>query len=80
MRAGLPVVASDVGGVREAVEPGVTGFLHLRALRELIEKPELRAALGAAGRSAYQQRFRFEITFRQTCGLYRETLNKTRSL
>src|SRR5207249_37244 len=27
MRAGLPVVASDVGGVREAVQDGVTGLL-----------------------------------------------------
>lgn len=56
---GLPVVAHDVGGVREAVQEGVTGLLvppHrpvqlAAAFEKLIHDPVLRKRLGAAGRS-----------------------------
>lgn len=65
MRAGLPVVASDVGGTREAVEHGESGFLVpradraglARALSELLSDPALRVRAGAAGRAAYEARF-----------------------
>lgn len=56
MRAGLPVVASDVGRINESVVEGETGFLVPRAdvgaLRErlsvLLQGPQLRERLGAA--------------------------------
>lgn len=56
MAAGLPVVASDVGGIPELVTPGVTGELFpVRGQRELaaklialLESPERRAAMSAA--------------------------------
>ena len=59
MAAGLPVVATDVGGVAEAVEDGATGFLVpaadsealARALERLLVDGELRRRLGAAGRT-----------------------------
>lgn len=65
MRAGLPVVASDVGGTREAVEDGRTGRLvargdregMARALGDLLADPEARARAGAAGRAAYEAGF-----------------------
>lgn len=55
---GLPVVAFDTGGVGEAVRDGETGLLISpgdiaalsAALRSLIEDPELRRRLGAAGK------------------------------
>lgn len=54
--AGLPVVATDVGGIRAAVEDccllvpaGDAGALE-RAIRRVVEEPELRARLVAAGR------------------------------
>jgi glycosyltransferase involved in cell wall biosynthesis len=55
--AGLPVVASDHGGVREAVRHGHTGLLVppgsagalAGALRSLADDPELAGRLGAAG-------------------------------
>ena len=55
----LPVVATDVGSVREAVADGITGYLvpasDPLALAEatvpLVDDPELRRALGRAGRS-----------------------------
>lgn len=58
MAAGLPVVATAVAGVPEAVEHGVTGLLVppedadalARALGELARDPERRRLLGEAGR------------------------------
>lgn len=77
MRAGLPVVASDVGGIAEAVTPQ-TGILAPRgdatalteALRRLIDQPELRVKLGVAGRARYERLFRFSTTFSKTAALY----------
>jgi glycosyltransferase involved in cell wall biosynthesis len=80
MRAGLPVVASDVGGVREAVTHGTTGCLiprgDERALREalgrLLADPGLRRALGDAGRRAYEERFSAEHMLAGTAAVYEE--------
>ncbi len=89
MRAGLPVVASAVGGVGELVEDGRTGFLldpgldeasavaELTAvLRRLLGSADLRHALGAAGRRRYEEHFTFERMAVETAGLYQELLNK----
>jgi glycosyltransferase involved in cell wall biosynthesis len=85
MRAGLPVVASDVGGVSEAVIHRETGFVAPRgnaealtkALALLIVSPALRAQFGAAGRERYERRFTFDQMVRKTVDLYRQVLNRT---
>jgi len=68
MSAGLPVVATGVGGVPELVEDGRTGVLvrvgdpaHLAAaLAGLIEHPEHAARLGREARRVVLQRYSFE--------------------
>ncbi len=60
MAAGLPVVASDVGGLPELVTPGVTGELFppgdhevlARHLIRLLTSSDLRERMGAAAREA----------------------------
>jgi glycosyltransferase involved in cell wall biosynthesis len=56
MACGLPVVASPIGMNKEVVVDGVNGFLAdsnaewILSLQKLIEDPQLREKLGAAGR------------------------------
>ena len=82
MRAGLPVISSDVGGVSESVEDGVTGLLvpagdpdQLRAaLLRLILDPPLRAALGHAGRKRYERDFTVDRMLAKTAEIYGELM------
>jgi glycosyltransferase involved in cell wall biosynthesis len=78
MRAGLPVVASNVGGVKELVAHGITGLLsrpdnseHLRAcLQALIDAPERMARMGQAGRASFECNFRIETSVSRTLEVY----------
>jgi glycosyltransferase involved in cell wall biosynthesis len=80
MRAGLPVVATDVGGVREAVEDGKTGYLvrvrdeqHLaERLTSLTVDPGLRMRMGAAGRRTYEEKFTLGAMIGSLRSVYRE--------
>jgi len=64
-RAGIPVVASSLGGSREIVADGATGFLFspddaaqgLQRLRLLAADPALRTRLGAAARRRFESEF-----------------------
>jgi len=63
MAAGLPVVASDNVGNRDAVEDGVSGFIVksevelLERCQQLIDDKVLRLKLGAAGRERVRREF-----------------------
>jgi glycosyltransferase involved in cell wall biosynthesis len=64
MRAGLPVVASDLPGIRAQVTHGVEGLFTSHepaaiadALEQLIADPLLRARLGAAARRRFESEF-----------------------
>jgi len=84
MRAGLPVVASAVGGVEESIDDGRTGFLVARGdvsglrerLRPLLMDGELRCRLGAAGRSRFAGEFSLERMVSRTLAVYREVLDE----
>jgi glycosyltransferase involved in cell wall biosynthesis len=82
MRAGLPVVASDVGGVREEVVEGETGFLvprgDVRAASDrlglLLADPTLRERMGSAGRRRYEDIFSLGRMLKKTLEVYRDAL------
>jgi len=66
--SGLPIVATDVGGVREAVNNGENGLLvpyhagtedWAAALTTLVDDPALRARMGAASRRLAEREFGF---------------------
>ncbi|MBI4468811.1 MAG: glycosyltransferase family 4 protein [Acidobacteria bacterium] len=79
MAAGLPVVASSGGGVAEVVVDGKTGLIvkpgdHLelaQALSRLLRDPELRRAMGEAGRARVGKVFSIHQQVRTIAGLYR---------
>jgi len=81
MRAGLPVVASDVGGVREAVT-GETGVVVpprdaaalTGALRTLLADAALRRRLGSAGRARYEREFTFDAMLAKTLKVWSAAL------
>lgn len=82
MRAGLPVVASNVGGVAEAVLDGETGLLVARgdapALRRSLERllgsPTTRAQFGQSGLDRFQNHFTFGRMLEKTESIYRDIL------
>lgn len=83
MRAGLPVIATNVGGIPELVSDGVNGYLapagNPAGLREvllrLIESPEERSRMGQHGRALYERSFRLEAMFGSVLSLYRDACN-----
>ncbi len=86
---GRPVVATDHGGARETVLPGVTGWLvppadppSLAAAigRALALRPEERAKFAGAGRSHVAKNFPSEATCTKTIAVYEELLFGEESL
>ncbi len=84
MAAGLPVAATDVGGVREAVVDGENGFLIpprdaealASALDRLIVDAALRRAMGERGRRICEQEFSADLMAQRTAALYRKQLSR----
>lgn len=82
MAAGLPVVATAVGGIPEVVVDGETGFLVpaedtgalTDALARLVADPELRRRLGAAGRRRAEELFDVPRFRRDHVSLYERLL------
>lgn len=82
MAAGLPMVATNVGGNPEIVRPGVTGLLVepgeprelATALGELLADPERARSMGRAGRALAEERFSLRAMVGAYCDLYREVV------
>jgi glycosyltransferase involved in cell wall biosynthesis len=82
MAHGRPVVAGDVGGLRDLVLDGETGYLvaprDVPALRDALERlladPDLRRRLGAAGRERAGRHFSWDTVTAATLAVYEEAL------
>jgi glycosyltransferase involved in cell wall biosynthesis len=82
MSCGLPVTATNVGGVPEAIEDGVSGRLVrpgdaealAGALGDLLGSAGRRAAMGAEGQRLWERRFRLGPMLDSIEGLYKELL------
>jgi glycosyltransferase involved in cell wall biosynthesis len=75
----LPVVATAVGGVAEAVTDGISGFLiaqddadmFANRLTELLLNPALRQRMGSAGRAEILRRFNHDAVVAELAGVLR---------
>jgi glycosyltransferase involved in cell wall biosynthesis len=84
MRAGLPVVASAVGGIAESVHDGVNGFVVPRGdpdalrtrLKQLLDDSALRTRMGSQGRERYERHFTLDHTVEKTLAIYHQTVAK----
>ncbi|MBI2673890.1 MAG: glycosyltransferase family 4 protein [Candidatus Zambryskibacteria bacterium] len=76
--AGLPVIATPVGGIPEIIESGINGVLVpsedsealFSTLILLAEDKDLRKRLGANLKASIQENFSFEKTMKKTLQLY----------
>ena len=80
LAAGLPVVATDVGGAREVIRPGANGWLVAAGddaqmaarLCELLQDPARAQAMGQAGRDLVAAQFSCAAHLARTEDLYEE--------
>jgi glycosyltransferase involved in cell wall biosynthesis len=82
MAAGRPVVASDIFGIPEQVEDGVSGILVppgddvsiAEAVQRLASDQVLMRSMGKAGRRIYEDRFTLRMSVAKTEAVYEELL------
>ncbi|MGI8467694.1 MAG: glycosyltransferase [Pyrinomonadaceae bacterium] len=82
MAARKSVVATNVGGAREAIVEGETGFLvdsnddaqMANYLIELLQNPEKTKEMGKAGRKIAKEKFSTEAQLKNTLALYEKLL------
>ena len=82
MAAGLPVIASDTGGMREVVVHRETGILTppddpqalATAICRLLDYPEIAADYGQAGQQRAAAQFDLSVMMEKTLAVYRNVL------
>jgi len=82
MAAGLPCVATSVGGNSEAITDGVDGMLVpvrtpdalAQAICRFLHDPALAAEMGAKARLTYEKRFTIEAMMKELVGTYEQML------
>jgi glycosyltransferase involved in cell wall biosynthesis len=85
MRTGLPIVATETGGIPEAVSKGISGFLvppsrddlMAQSLERLFLDAALREQFGRNGREIFLERFTDKQMILRTLEVYRLLLKKT---
>lgn len=84
MRAGKPVIGTNVGGIPEIVIDKLNGYLIetnnvimlTEALQTLIDNKDLRQTMGSAGREIYESRFTADKMAVASIGLYRMAISR----
>jgi len=87
LAAGLPTVASNVGGSAEIIQDGQNGLLFPsdnaqalgQALLRLLREPEFASALGRAGQDHVRKNFSFDRMIDQVDKMYSELLEARRT-
>jgi L-malate glycosyltransferase len=82
MGCGLPVIATEIGGLSEVITPGVDGWLcrvgdcqcMAQRAHDLLSHPEKARAFGAAGRQKATQKFSPDKIVPQYEAVYRKVL------
>ena len=82
MRGGLPVVASNVGGISEVVTDQQNGYLiprrDVQTLRQklnyLVNNESARISMGIIGRQKYESQFTFKHMYDKTLKVYYEAI------
>jgi glycosyltransferase involved in cell wall biosynthesis len=80
MAAGIPIVATHVGGTPEAVENGSTGLLVppadpaalARAIATLLDSPELRATFAVASRQRARRLYHADVVIERLTSWYED--------
>ena len=78
MSCGVPVVATNVGGTKEVVQHGQSGFLHdpfdveamAASVLELVSNPGKRRAMGEVGRKTALEKFSTSDVVKKYVELY----------
>lgn len=84
MRVGLPIIATNVGGVKELVEDHGNGFLVEREdfellkqrLHQLIMDADLRQQMGSVSEFRYLQYFTFIPMYQKTIMVYQQAVSE----
>ncbi len=84
--AGVPIVATNVGGIPEAVLPGRSAILvpvgdaeaAARAMAELLQDPQKRIQMGQEGRKYVEERYDVDMLNDKLVRIYSEALQNCR--
>ena len=79
LASGIPVVATNVGGVNDIVEVGCTGLLHsvgdldglANSIATLMSDQSMRKAMGKSARKRVEEKFELKDSVSQTSELLR---------
>lgn len=84
MAAGLPVLASPIGGIPWMIEEGKAGLLFdprkqremADCLIEVLRDPALCERMGQAAREKARRRFRPDVVARETLDVYQQAIDE----